>query len=181
MNCEIWRDINGLNRYQISNFGRIKSKERVTRCNKGLINRKERIMKNQMRSRGYCCVRLRNDTGQTKTYSIHRLVAEAFIPNPENKPTIDHINRDRLDNRVENLRWATYKEQQENKYVATGQEKIKLKAIDKLGNISYYESISEASELLNVDIGTISKIISDKYINKTGGGYYFERIEEIKN
>lgn len=58
---------------------------------------------------GYSTVRIRG-----KDYKVHRLLAEAFLPNPENKPTVDHINRIRDDNRVCNLRWATYKEQQEN-------------------------------------------------------------------
>lgn len=49
-----------------------------------------------------------------KYYKVHRLVADVFLSNPENKPTVDHINRVRDDNRVCNLRWATYKEQQEN-------------------------------------------------------------------
>lgn len=49
-----------------------------------------------------------------KKYLVHRLVAECFIPNPEHKPTVDHLNRDATDNRVSNLRWATMKEQVEN-------------------------------------------------------------------
>lgn len=49
-----------------------------------------------------------------KHYNVHRLIAEAFLPNPENKPTVDHINRDRSDNRLENLRWATQLEQSQN-------------------------------------------------------------------
>ena len=49
-----------------------------------------------------------------KNYLVHRLIAETFIPNPEGKPTVDHINRDVEDNRIENLRWATFKEQSNN-------------------------------------------------------------------
>lgn len=48
------------------------------------------------------------------TLLLHRLIAEAFIPNPDNKPVVDHINRDKLDNRIENLRWATIKENRQN-------------------------------------------------------------------
>lgn len=60
-------------------------------------------------NKGYLCVRIKG-----KDYKVHRLVAECFIPNTENKPFIDHINRDRSDNRVENLRWATNSDNQRN-------------------------------------------------------------------
>tara|TARA_R110001606_G_scaffold386192_1_gene550118 strand:- start:80 stop:565 length:486 start_codon:yes stop_codon:yes gene_type:complete len=52
--------------------------------------------------------------GKPKTFKLHRLVAKAFIPNPDNKPCVDHINRDRKDNRLENLRWVSYKENSRN-------------------------------------------------------------------
>lgn len=60
-------------------------------------------------NKGYMSVKFNK-----KNLAVHRLVAETFIPNPENKPTVDHINRVRDDNRVENLRWATHTEQREN-------------------------------------------------------------------
>lgn len=63
----------------------------------------------RLRPDGYFVVGIRG-----KDYRVHRLVAEAFLQNPENKPTVDHINRVRNDNRVQNLRWATYTEQHEN-------------------------------------------------------------------
>lgn len=62
---------------------------------------------------GYPTVDIHTVYGR-KTVPVHRLVAEAFIPNPYNKPTVDHIDRNPLNNHVENLRWATYREQSKN-------------------------------------------------------------------
>lgn len=68
--------------------------------------------KGYLAPQGYRIVRIRR-----QNYHVHRLVADVFIPNPENKPTVDHINRIKDDNRVCNLRWATNKEQVENSSV----------------------------------------------------------------
>ena len=98
---EIWKDIKGYEGfYQVSNMGRVKNI-------KGKI-RKSRIIKS-----GYVIIDL-NKNCHKKTYYVHRLVAETFIPNTENKPEVDHINTDKTDNRVENLRWATRKDNQNN-------------------------------------------------------------------
>ena len=73
----------------------------------------KRFIKEKTHKCGYKRIGLSKDNKQ-KFFSIHRLVGIHYIPNLENKPTIDHINRDPSDNRVENLRWATRLEQQEN-------------------------------------------------------------------
>lgn len=98
---EIWKDIPGYNgRYQVSDIGRIKS----------IRNGNERILSGSLVKRtGYISFSLCKD-GEIKKFSAHRIVAEAFIPNVDNKPEVDHINTIRHDNRAENLRWVTRKE-----------------------------------------------------------------------
>lgn len=104
-NNEEWENIDGYNGiYQISNTGRVKSATR-NGTKGGFIE--------GFISSGYKRVVLTMN-GVRKTILVHRLVAQAFIPNPENKPEIDHINTVRDDNRVENLRWVTEKENSNN-------------------------------------------------------------------
>jgi hypothetical protein len=107
---EIWKDIqNYEGSYQVSNLGRIKSLERGDICpNGGKFIRKERIMKLR-ESNGYRRIQLLRN-GKYKVYQVHRVVAIAFISNPDNKPFINHINFIRDDNSVENLEWCTHQE-----------------------------------------------------------------------
>ena len=106
MEEEIWKpikDYEGL--YEVSNLGRVKS---LNYRKTG----KEKILKN-IECRGYLAVCLTKN-GKQKLFKVHRLVAETFIPNPESKPCIDHINTIKNDNRVKNLRWVTHKENNNN-------------------------------------------------------------------
>ena len=100
---EIWRPIKGYEGlYEVSNLGRVKSLGN----NK---TKKDKILRSGIDSQGYPNIGL-SKKGNRKTYNIHRIVAEAFIPNPENKRDIDHINNIKDDNRVENLRWCSHRE-----------------------------------------------------------------------
>lgn len=92
---ERWVVIEGYEDYQVSNLGRIKS----------LKYNKERILSSAIDKLGYARVNLSD--GKCKLFTVHRLVAKAFIPNPDNKPYIDHIDRNPRNNSAVNLRWAT--------------------------------------------------------------------------
>lgn len=104
---EEWRDIEGYEGlYQVSNDGRVKSYKR---------NKNGKLLTNTTNNDGYLVVSLYDSVNKKEIQKkVHRLVAEAFIPNPDNKPQIDHINTVRNDNRVENLRWCTQNENNNN-------------------------------------------------------------------
>lgn len=108
---EQWKDVieyEGL--YQVSNMGRVKSLARFRSTPIGKDRwYSERILKAGTHSNGYKFVSLRPIKTQTN-WSVHRLVAEAFLPNPENKLTVNHKDSDRANNKLENLEWATYSE-----------------------------------------------------------------------
>ena len=100
---EIWKDIAGYEGlYQVSNLGRVKSLGN----NK---NSKEKILKPFFNRDGYLLVNLCKE-GKSKQYRVHRLVAQAFILNPEDKPEVNHKDEDKTNNKVENLEWVTSKE-----------------------------------------------------------------------
>lgn len=108
---EIWKEVVGYDGlYEVSNQGRVRSVDRSIAIKGGNVRLcKGKILRPSENRYGYLCVILCKE-GKGTNKKIHRLVAEAFIPNPNNKPCIDHINTIRTDNRIENLRWCTQKE-----------------------------------------------------------------------
>lgn len=103
---EIWKDILGYEGfYQVSSFGRVRSLDRYDSRN---YFRKGRILKLSADRKGYLRVGLHSN-GKEKFYSVHRLVAEAFIHNPDNLPEVNHIDEDKTNNRVENLEFCDSK------------------------------------------------------------------------
>lgn len=130
--------------------------------------------------------------GSRKTVKAHRLVALTFIPNPDNKPTVDHINSIRVDNRVTNLRWATNKEQSNfpltKERLARANKGRDFKAMGMIRDfgrkktlvikdgkiIGKFNSQSEASKYVNVSPGKVSQCISGH--KKSCKGYEFREV-----
>ena len=115
MEKEIWRPVVGyIGLYEVSSLGNLRSVDRTQVNSKGVTRLlKGRMISLNSLSDGYPVAVLSN--GATKnTFRIHRLVAEAFIPNPNNKPHIDHIDTNRRNARVENLRWVNWSENADN-------------------------------------------------------------------
>lgn len=187
---EIWFDTKYEN-YQISNNFRVRKlrtyytdKRGKTKTVKGMI------IKNQLTSLGYYLVHINR-----KLVFLHRIVAETFIPNPENKPEVDHIDRNPLNNNIDNLRWVTHKENLNNNNTRYNQ------SIKHIGNKGYWEypihaingrkkkvfqydlddnlikefdSITQASKELKIFNGTITKYCKENKIYKNKFKFKYE-------
>ena len=186
---EVWKFVAVTKRkmYKVSNKGRIKTIDLKN-------NKKVKILKLKKDSRGYYYITM-VIKGERKNFRVHRLVAETFIPNTDNKPCVDHINTIKTDNRVQNLRWVTHKENMHNetteqhvsnaikgrKYseeakrnMRIGQEKYMKKIICvETGDI--YISIKEASKQTGINHGNISAVCNGK--RKTTGGYRWKYVK----
>lgn len=180
MNCkevynmrEEWRDIeNYKGLYQVSNMGNVKSLERtVWNSGKGCYKTvHERILKPRKNRCGYPYVNLCKD-GNVKTYTIHRLVAQAFMPNPQSLPQVNHIDENKENNHVDNLEWVTCKENI-NHGTRTAKTCKPIIAIHKItGLILEFQSIHEAERQMGIAHSSISACCRGKL--KSVDGYTF--------
>jgi hypothetical protein len=168
---EEWSDIPEellLSKYKISSLGRIKNKQ--TR----------RILSIKPVSDGYIRTNLSLNNNILKHFYIHRIVALTFIPNPENKPTVNHINTIKDDNRVINLEWATFNEQSYKENRKPHKQKIGLKKIyqcDLEGNIiKKWDKAIDAENALNINRKNILKVLKGE--RKQSGGFIWKYCEK---
>lgn len=174
---EIWKTavVDGVEnpRYQVSNMGRVK-------CLDWRYIGKEKICKLSGNGRGYLEVGI-----DQKMKTVHRIVAETFIPNPSGKSEVDHINTDKTDNRVDNLRWCTHKENMNNtltrkyksetcvmlgKIGAEHPASISVVQLTKYGVfVKKWDSIMDVYRELGVDFSHITHCCRGK--QKTAGGF----------
>lgn len=161
---EVWKDIEGYEgRYQVSNLGRVK------RVITG------RILKSGKNRGGYLYVNLCKN-GKYKTHKIHRQVAQAFIPNPENKPEINHIDEDKSNNVISNLEWSTRKENVNHgtrNERSSRKQSISIIAINlKTGESRKFYGTNECARQLGLNQSSITSVLKGR--NKQTGGYIFE-------
>lgn len=165
---EIWKTINNYPDYMVSNLGRVKSIERYVDNNGGFQHLPERILKievNKLRH-NYCQVHLSKD-GKVTTKKVHRLVAEAFIPNPNSLPQINHKDCNVLNNCVDNLEWC---DQQYNNDWSISKKVLQFDKKGKLLNT--YQSTVKAAKAVGADPSNICRCCNG--VLKTSKGYVWK-------
>ena len=159
---EIWKPVKGFEGlYEVSNMGNVRSVDRYVMNGNRYCFLKGKPRKPYTNSKGYLITNL-SKNGQVKTYFVHRLVAEAFIPNPNDLPFIDHINTIRDDNRVENLKWCSYKENSNNPLTIEHIISRKNKSvyyIDEQGKRISFKSMTEAARKIGCSSSTITRAL----------------------
>lgn len=165
MSKEIWKRIDDFENYEVSNFGRIRPVRNI-----------DLILKPSLNGSGYSQVFLRNNKGKSNR-RIHREVAMAFIPNPENKPCVNHKDGDKLNNHANNLEWCTHSENTKHAIkmglmVITDAHKLRLKELPKNCNRKKildtetdieYDSLSKAAKSIGMEYNKFVRALNQKH------------------
>lgn len=170
MTEEIWKDVKGFEKlYQVSNTGLVKSL--ITNN-----SRRKRVLKQKKTSRGYLSVTLFDNNGKHKYILVHRLVAEAFISNPDNLPQVNHKDEDKTNNNVDNLEWCTasynlsYNDGQ-RKRIKSKMRNVEQYTLD--GQfVAEYPSTIEAGRKTNIKYSYIGDCCRGR--QKSAGGYVWK-------
>lgn len=190
---EIWKAVFGYEGlYEVSNYGRVRSLDRIVeQINNGTACKrlyKGKILKLKKENNGYLRAHLSKD-GVAKSVAVHRIVAMAFCPNPDNKPAVNHLDCNPVNNSATNLEWVTYKENMqwasslgrmhfnpENLKKACQSKKKAIIATNRNGETMRFPSITDAIKQLGLSDAIrrhISSVCKGLYGYKTAGGYYW--------
>lgn len=164
MEKEVWENAYGYDGlYTVSNLGRVKTMERLTYKKDGSPRyiKKEKFMKIKVKTKkdGYYAITLRKNS-VSKPVVVHRIVAQSFIPNPQNKPFVNHKNGIKTDNRVGNLEWCTKSENERHAY-------------NYLGKTSHFKELYGKDHPRSIPI--IQKDINNNFIKKWDSASIAER------
>ena len=164
----IWMPVVGYEgRYEVSDIGQIRSLD---------IYIGKRLHKGRMKpihpnNRGYLTVNLCRDN-KTERFLVHRLVAEAFIPNTHNKPQVNHIDGNVGNNCADNLEWVTDNENKAHSSIAVGGTQRPKKAVvvtkKTTGEQYHFSGVREAERALNLDHGTVLKVLKGRQYSHRG-------------
>lgn len=182
---EIWKDVVGFEGlYKVSSFGRVYSVGgRIMGRMNNRYKNKPRILKLHERN-GYLYASLKKD-GKNTREKVHRAVAKAFIPNPNNYPIINHKDENKKNNRVENLEWCTYKYNlnygSHNTKMIVSKSNNPVAQYDKNNNLVKVWLSSRAVEReLGIPHSNIDNCCKERYGYKTAGGFIWKRIKLTK-
>lgn len=173
---ELWKDVEGYNgKYSVSNLGRVRANPTIIHRKKvGSYRRSSYIKKQTLMNKGYFVVTMSTDDN-SKRCLVHRLVALAFIPNPENKPQVNHIDGNKQNNCVSNLEWVTDKENMTHASkngllnIHEPLNKRPVLMFDLKGNfIKEYESRASVARDLHTDPSCVYNVVRGKFKQTNG-------------